>query len=57
MIGDSVVEAAIASRRTTTEKDGLTTVRLTHSGLTPEGLQAHQGWSQILVWLRGYVEH
>ena len=40
-----------------TEKDGLTTVRLTHSGLTPEGLQAHKGWPQILVWLRGYVEH
>ena len=40
-----------------TEKDGLTTVRLTHSGLTPEGVQAHKGWPQILVWLRGYVEH
>ena len=40
-----------------TEKDGITTVRLTHSGLTPEGLQAHKGWPQILVWLRGYVEH
>jgi uncharacterized protein YndB with AHSA1/START domain len=40
-----------------TEKDGLTTVRLTHSGLTPEGLQAHKGWPQILAWLRGYVEH
>jgi len=40
-----------------TEKDGLTTVRLTHSGLTPECLQAHKGWPQILVWLRGYVEH
>ena len=40
-----------------TEKDGLTTVRLMHSGLTPEGLQAHKGWPQILVWLRGYVEH
>lgn len=40
-----------------TEKDGLTTVRLTHSGLTPEGLEAHQGWPQILARLRGYVEH
>jgi uncharacterized protein YndB with AHSA1/START domain len=39
-----------------TEKDGLTTVRLTHSGLTPEGLQAHQGWPQLLAQLRGYVE-
>ncbi len=39
-----------------TEKDGLTTVRLTHSGLTPEGLQAHQGWPQLLAQLRGHVE-
>jgi uncharacterized protein YndB with AHSA1/START domain len=40
-----------------TEKDGLTTVRLTHSGLTREGLQAHKGWPQILTWLLAYVEH
>ena len=40
-----------------TEKGGFTTVRLTHSGLTPEGLQAHKGWPQILEWLRAYVEH
>jgi len=39
-----------------TEKDGTTTVRLTHSGLTPEALQAHKGWPQILGWLRTYVE-
>src|SRR5215467_6285036 len=26
------------------EKDGVTNVRMTHSGLTPEGAQAHQGW-------------
>jgi len=39
------------------EKDGITTVRLTHSALTAEGLQAHQGWPQILIRLRGYVEH
>jgi uncharacterized protein YndB with AHSA1/START domain len=39
-----------------TEKDGLTTVRLTHSGLTPEGKEAHKGWPQILSWLRAYVE-
>jgi uncharacterized protein YndB with AHSA1/START domain len=38
------------------EKDGVTTVRLTHCGLTPEGAQAHQGWPQILGWLRTYVE-
>ena len=40
-----------------TEKDGVTTVRLTHSGLTPEGLQAHEGWPRILSRLQGYVEH
>jgi uncharacterized protein YndB with AHSA1/START domain len=39
-----------------TEKDGLTTVRLTHSGLTPEGLQAHEGWQRLLARLRDYVE-
>jgi len=39
-----------------TEKDGTTSVRLTHSGLTPEALQAHKGWPQILGWLRDYVE-
>jgi uncharacterized protein YndB with AHSA1/START domain len=38
------------------EKNGVTTVRLTHSGLTPEGAQAHQGWPQILGWLKAYVE-
>lgn len=38
------------------EKDGMTTVRLTHSGLTPEGAQSHQGWPQILGWLKAYVE-
>jgi len=38
------------------EKDGVTTVRITHSGLTPEGAQAHQGWPQILAWLRTYAE-
>jgi uncharacterized protein YndB with AHSA1/START domain len=38
------------------EKDGVTTVRVTHSGLTPQGMQAHQGWGQILGWLRSYVE-
>jgi uncharacterized protein YndB with AHSA1/START domain len=39
-----------------TEKDGVTTVRLTHSGLTREGLEAHKGWLQILGWLQAYVE-
>jgi uncharacterized protein YndB with AHSA1/START domain len=39
-----------------TEKDGVTTVKLTHSGLTPESAKAHQGWPQILGWLRDYAE-
>jgi uncharacterized protein YndB with AHSA1/START domain len=39
------------------EKAGVTTVRLTHSGLTGERSRgSHQGWPQILSWLRGYVE-
>jgi uncharacterized protein YndB with AHSA1/START domain len=38
------------------EKDGVTTVRLTHSGLTPEGRQAHRGWPQVLGWLKAFVE-
>ena len=38
------------------EKDGKTVVRLTHSGLTAEGAQAHKGWPQILGWLRAYAE-
>lgn len=39
------------------EKDGVTTVRLTHSGLVNESERAsHRGWPQILGWLKGYVE-
>ena len=39
------------------EKDGVTTVRLTHSGLTTEtSRESHRGWPQILNWLRVYVE-
>jgi uncharacterized protein YndB with AHSA1/START domain len=38
------------------EAQGVTTVRLTHSGLSPEGLEAHQGWAQILDRLRAYVQ-
>lgn len=38
------------------EKNGVTTVRITHSGLTPEGHEAHKGWPQILGWLRAFVE-
>lgn len=39
------------------EQDGLTTVRVTHSGLTSEGVQAHQGWPQLLARLRDYVSN
>ena len=39
------------------EKDGLSTVRLTHSGLSSEiSRQSHKGWPQILGWLQAYVE-
>jgi uncharacterized protein YndB with AHSA1/START domain len=39
------------------EKDGVTTVRLTHSGLTSESSRDHhRGWPQVLAWLRAYVE-
>ena len=39
------------------EKDGVTTVRLTHSGLASESSRAsHKGWPQILTWLQVYVE-
>lgn len=39
------------------EHDGVTTVRLTHSGFANEGSRArHQGWLQILSWLKGFAE-
>jgi uncharacterized protein YndB with AHSA1/START domain len=39
------------------EENGVTTVRLTHSGLTSEiSRTSHKGWPQILIWLQGYVE-
>jgi uncharacterized protein YndB with AHSA1/START domain len=39
------------------EENGVTTVRLTHSGLTSEtSRSSHKGWPQILSWLRDYVE-
>lgn len=39
------------------EDNGVTTVRVTHSGLSSEDLRAHNsGWSMIVVRLRGYVE-
>lgn len=40
-----------------TENSGLTTVRLTHSGLRTEiSRLSHKGWPQILTWLRAYAE-
>jgi uncharacterized protein YndB with AHSA1/START domain len=39
------------------EKNRVTLVRLTHSGLTTESSRAsHRGWPQILGWLQAYVE-
>ena len=39
------------------EQDGVTTVRLTHSGLTSDSARAHhQGWPQVLGWLQAYAE-
>jgi len=41
-----------------TENSGLTTVRLTHSGLTTESSRlSHKGWPQILTWLQTYSEN
>jgi uncharacterized protein YndB with AHSA1/START domain len=39
------------------EKDGCTTVRVTHSGLVTEGLRArNDGWTIIVALLQTYVE-
>jgi uncharacterized protein YndB with AHSA1/START domain len=39
------------------ENDGVTTVRLTHSGLiTERSRTSHRGWPEILASLLGYVE-
>jgi uncharacterized protein YndB with AHSA1/START domain len=39
------------------EQNGTTTVRLTHSGFAKEDSRArHQGWPQILGWLKRYAE-
>lgn len=39
------------------EHGGVTTVRLTHSEFASEGSRTrHQGWPQILAWLKGYAE-
>jgi uncharacterized protein YndB with AHSA1/START domain len=40
-----------------TEANGVTRVRLTHSGLTTESSRtSHRGWPQILAWLQAYAE-
>lgn len=40
-----------------TENNGLTTVRLTHSGFSTENARlSHKGWPQILTWLQTYCE-
>lgn len=39
------------------EEDGVTTVRVTHSGLTTEGARTqHRGWPDILAALRAHIE-
>jgi uncharacterized protein YndB with AHSA1/START domain len=39
------------------ENNGVTVVRLTHSGLTSEAARtSHRGWPQILQWLRAYID-
>jgi uncharacterized protein YndB with AHSA1/START domain len=39
------------------EKAGVTTVRLTHSGLASEASRnSHRGWPGILGWLKSYIE-
>jgi uncharacterized protein YndB with AHSA1/START domain len=39
------------------EKNGVTTVRLTHSGLASEtSRMSHKGWPQVLTWLQTYIE-
>jgi uncharacterized protein YndB with AHSA1/START domain len=40
-----------------TEDGGVTHVRLTHSGLATDRSRAsHQGWPQIVSWLKAFVE-
>lgn len=38
------------------ERDGITTVRLTHSGLTTQSLEKYQGWPWLLALLQKHVE-
>ncbi len=38
------------------EKNGITTVRLTHSGLTESTRAQHRGWPDVLAWLQAHAE-
>lgn len=38
------------------ETGGVTTVRLTHPGLSQKGRESHRGWPQVLGLLQAYVE-
>jgi DNA-binding transcriptional ArsR family regulator len=50
-------ESMRSLKRYVEEPDGVTTVRLTHSGLASESSRtSHKGWPQILAWLQAYVE-
>jgi hypothetical protein len=50
-------EPATVVRFDLIEKDGSTTVRLTHSGFASEQLkQGYQGWPWLLVLLQKYAE-
>ena len=52
---DNAVETLV--RFDLEEKDGLTTVRVTHSGLTTERLRKqHGGWPELLASLRACIE-
>ena len=52
---EEVVETVV--RIDLAERDGVTTVRLTHSGLSTDPVRAaHQGWPQLLDRLRRYID-
>lgn len=53
---DGATESLV--RWTLTEHNGVTTVRLTHSGLSTEtACTSHRGWPQILGLLQAYLEN
>jgi uncharacterized protein YndB with AHSA1/START domain len=39
-----------------TERDGVTTLRLVHSGLSGTSRERHQGWPQLVGLLKAHVE-